>query len=60
MSFDKDVILLLLFICCSYDVIFIALDAKSQIRLDRERTKNYVEIFEDYKLNLSNFFDQKK
>jgi len=33
MSFVKDVILLL-FICCSYDVIFIALDAKSLIKFD--------------------------
>ena len=29
MFFDKDVILLLLFACCSYDVIFVALDANA-------------------------------
>ena len=44
MSFEKDVILLLLFICCWYDVIFVALDAKLRIvhfkiLLERERTK---------------------
>jgi len=39
MSFHKDVILLLLFMCWSYDVIFVALDAILWIRLARERTK---------------------
>ena len=31
MSFYKDVFLLLLFICCSYDVIFVAFDAKRSL-----------------------------
>jgi len=33
MFFDKDVILLLLFACFSYDVIFVALDANAAKRL---------------------------
>jgi len=32
MSFDKDVILLLLFICCSYDVIFISVDVNKEVK----------------------------
>ena len=43
MSFDKDVILLLLLIGCSYDVIFVALTLISKFDMNRKRADENVE-----------------
>ena len=59
MSFHKDVILLLLFMCCSYDVIFVALDEiRLFVNVIWKRADENVDLY--LKTNLLNFFDQKK